>query len=294
MRASVSFGHMVRKIIEIDEAKCNGCGDCVPNCPEGALQIVDGKARVTGEFLCDGLGACIGHCPQGAITIREKEAAAYDETGAMKNIMKAGTGAVDAHLKHLRAHGQTEYLTLALDVLGKAKIPPRPSLELPSMPSSKTGCPGSKSIQFLTSPLAVRKAEPVPSALTHWPIQLHLINPAAPQFQQTDVLLAADCTAFAMGGFHADHLAGKSLAIACPKLDGNQEIYLTKLVSMMDQSRIKSLTVMIMQVPCCGGLWQLAMKARALAKTPPPMQMIRIGLRGEILETIVPPYETGP
>ena len=270
---------MVRKIIEIDDGKCNGCGECVPNCPEGALKIIGGKARMTGDFLCDGLGACMGHCPQGAISIIEKEAPAYDETAAMKNIVKAGPKAVDVHLKHLREHSQTEFLKTAMEILEKTP----PALTLPTSLGAKSGCPGSKSVQF--GPISIRKPEASSSALTHWPIQLHLINPSAPHFQQTDVLLAADCTAFAMGGFHANHLAGKSLAIACPKLDGNQDVYLSKLVALMNQSSIKSLTVMIMQVPCCGGLWQLAMKARELSTTPPPMKRIRISLQGEVLET---------
>lgn len=281
----VLCGHMVRKMIEIDEEKCDGCGQCVTNCPEGALKIVDGKARVIGEFLCDGLGACIGHCPQGAIEIKEKEAAAYDEAAAMRNILQKGPAEVAAHLKHLGDHGQTEYLKQAMVVLDREKALSRAPLDLSLTPGGKGGGPGSKSLQFSASPIAPLKPAALPSALTHWPIQLHLINPGAPQFQKKDILLAADCTAFAMGGFHANHLAGKSLAIACPKLDGNQEVYQNKLVSMMDQSEITSLTVMIMQVPCCGGLWQLALRARELASKRPPMKLIRISLQGEILET---------
>jgi Fe-S-cluster-containing hydrogenase component 2 len=275
---------MVRKIIAIDEEKCDGCGECIPNCPEGAIKLVDGKARLTGEALCDGLGACLGRCPQGAITVTEREAAAYDESEVMKNMLQSGPSVVSAHLKHLEDHGEIESLKIAKAEIERARKKPAVpvSLDIPGFPGSRPGCPGSASMSFQKRP---DSAEAPCSALTHWPIQLHLLNPLAPQFQDADVLLAADCTAFATGRFHEHYLKGRALAIACPKLDSNQDVYLQKLAGMMERSRMKSLTVMIMQVPCCGGLWQLALKARESVSKPPFMRLIRLGLQGEVLET---------
>jgi len=227
-----------RKIIRIDESLCNGCGQCIPNCHEGALRIVDGKARLVSDQLCDGLGACLGHCPMDAITIEEREAEEYDEC------------AVKAAKK--------EEKPLAC------------------------GCPGTAAQAWKREPTA--ETGPQPSQLTHWPVQLHLVSPTAPYYKDADLLLAADCTAYALGGFHAEWLKGRSLAIACPKLDDGQEEYLVKLVALIDEARIRSLTVLIMQVPCCRGLAALAEEALARATRKIPMRVVTVGLRGEIVE----------
>lgn len=264
-----------RKIINIDEKKCNGCGLCIPNCPEGALQIIDGKARLVSDLFCDGLGACLGHCPEGAIVIEEREAVAYDEKKVMENIIKAGPNVIRAHLKHLEEHGETKYLKQALEVLKSKKIP-NPDF---------SGCPGSRVIDF-----SKEKGENIfedgrrQSQLKQWPVQLHLVPPTAPYFKNKDVVLAADCVAYAIADFHKDYLKGKGLAIACPKLDEGQDIYIEKITSLIDDARINTLTVMIMQVPCCGGLLQIALQGAAKAKRKIPIKLIMVGLQGEILK----------
>jgi ferredoxin len=271
---------MTRKIIHIDEELCDGCGQCVPNCPEGALQMVDGKARLVGDLLCDGLGACIGECPAGAITIEEREAEAYDEARVMDNVIARGEEVIHAHLAHLKEHGEQVYLRQALAVLADRAAEGR---DLPQgRPAG--GCPGSRVRQFPAggASSAAGCAGP-PSQLRQWPVQLHLIPPSAPYFNNADVLLAADCTAYAHGGFHGQFLQGKVLAIACPKLDSNQDIYLDKLKALIDFSGIRSLTVLTMEVPCCGGLLQLARRAARESEREVPIQWMQISVQGQLL-----------
>ena len=278
---------MKREIIRIDEDKCNGCGLCIPNCPEGALQIVGGKARLVGDLLCDGLGACLGHCPEGAILVEEREAEAYDERTVIANVAAQGKDAIEAHLRHLMDHGQGAYLQQAVGYLQGKGITVDLHTEKPlstfAAPRSG-GCPGSQSTTFASiNPPA--EAEGVrASMLTHWPIQLHLVNPMAPHFLGSDLLLAADCVAYTMGDFHKDHLKGKTLAIGCPKLDDGQEAYLAKLITLIDSAEIQSLTVMIMQVPCCSGLFQLAKRAVAQSSRKIPIRYQVVGIRGEIVQ----------
>jgi len=274
-----------RSIIKIDEEKCTGCGLCVPNCPEGAIQIIDGKARLISDLFCDGLGACIGHCPEGAITIEEREAEPYDERKVMENIVQVGPNTIKAHLAHLREHGQEEFLKQAVDYLKENKIPiPEEKEEKMSTPHF-SGCPGSKNIAFAREDAAAEiLAGKRPSQLAHWPIQMHLLSPNAPHYQGADLLLAADCVAYSLGDFHKDYLKDKTLAIACPKLDEGQEIYLEKLKALIDVAKINTLTVMIMQVPCCGGLLHLAQHAVEEASRNIPVKSIVVSLRGEILK----------
>lgn len=277
---------MLRKIVKIDEEKCNGCGDCIPSCHEGALQIIDGKARLISDLFCDGLGACLGYCPEGALTVVEAEARPYDENAVMEIIVKQGSATILAHLKHLKEHGEHEYFNQAVEYMKENNIKLQlPVAERETVDSSHSGCPGSRtmniqreeSIDDYTSGLQ-------PSALRQWPVQLHLINPQASYFKNADLLVAADCTAFAMGNFHSDYLRGKTLVIACPKLDTNQEIYLNKLVSLIEDAGIKSITVMIMEVPCCGGLYRLAMQASQNAVREIPVKIIVVGVNGEVLK----------
>ena len=291
---------MKRKIIEIDERECDGCGVCIPACPEGAIQLIDGKARLISDLFCDGLGACLGHCPQGAITIEEREAAPYDERQVMANIIRQGTNVIRAHLEHLREHGEDEYLAQAVAVLEENRLEdplqqenkPMPHAEPVTLhaphttPHAHADCPGARSATFAAAPAAPANGDNNnhrPSQLTHWPLQLHLISPAAPQYRGKDVLLAADCVAYAVGDFHKDHLAGKSLAIACPKLDDGQETYVAKLRALIDDAKINTLTVMIMQVPCCMGLLNLARTAAAQATRKVPVKCAVVSLNGEVL-----------
>lgn len=280
---------MKRKIIEIDEEKCNGCGLCIPNCAEGALQLIDGKVRLIGDLFCDGLGACIGHCPEEAIEIVEREAAPYREEIVMReNIVPAGQETIRAHLEHLREHGETEYFQQAVAYLKNNNIPN--PLEEETNPGDKmsnqknSGCPGMQARQFhQPESQETKRSGALPTQLRQWPIQLHLLSPSAPFFKDADILLAADCTAFSLGDFHEKFLRGKFLAIACPKLDVSQEIYLEKLTAMIDESNINTITVMIMEVPCCRSLAALAQKAveRALRKIP--VKRIVVGIQGSIL-----------
>jgi ferredoxin len=279
---------MKRKIISIDQDKCTGCGDCIPNCPEGAIQLIDNKARLVSDLFCDGLGACLGHCPVGAITIEEREAEPYDEKRVMANIIKQGPNTIQAHLEHLRDHQQIEYLKDALDVL-QAQGLANPLEKGAACASGHThggGCPGSRQMAFAAQP-AAGEADgdgAQPSRLTHWPVQLHLISPRAPHYQGSDLLLAADCTAFALGDFHKKFLKGKTLAIACPKLDEGQEVYVEKIKAMIDEAKINTLTVMIMQVPCCGGLLRIAQTAAKQAARKVPVKCLVVGLQGNILK----------
>ena len=272
---------MKREIITIDEEKCTGCELCIPNCPEGAIQIIDGKARLISDLFCDGLGACIGHCPEGAITIEKREAEPYDEKKVMENIIKQGDNVIKAHLLHLKDHGEEGYLKEAYQVLQEKGIDI--TIE-ESHHRAHSGCPGSRSMDFSPSEESIdTSGEKRPSELTHWPVQLHLIPPMAPQFQGKDILLSADCVAYSLGDFHRDYLKEKALMIACPKLDTGQEVYADKLTALIDTANIKSLTVMTMEVPCCSGLVSLVEQAAAKASRQVPIKWIVVSVRGEVI-----------
>lgn len=277
----------VRQLIEINEELCTGCGECIPGCPEGALQIIDGKARLVSDLFCDGLGACLGTCPVGAIKTIEREAEPYDEKRVMEeNIIPAGKNTIKAHLKHLKDHNQTEFLNIALGTLKERGIEVNLEDKKHHHHHGGGGCPGSQSFSFGEEKPqeTVFDAGVRPSRLTHWPVQLHLISPVAPHFQGSDVLLAADCCAFAHGDFHKDYLKDKTLAIACPKLDSSQEVYIEKVKAMIDQAKINTITVMIMQVPCCGGLLRLAQQAVMEAERKIPLKVVVVSLEGGILK----------
>ena len=276
---------MKRNIITIDGEKCTGCGLCIPNCPEEAIQIIDGKARLVSDLMCDGLGACLGHCPEGAITIEEREAEEYDERKVMANIVKQGAATIGAHLTHLKEHNQTAYYNQAIGYLKENHIPIPEKKEAAMHDAVHAGCPRSRSMTFEKNEAqAAQPAGKKPSQLTHWPVQMHLLSPAAPHYQKSDFLLAADCTAFALGTFHSDFLKGKTLGIACPKLDDGQEIYVEKIKALIDEAQINTLTVIIMQVPCCGGLLHLAQSAAAQASRKVPIKCLVVSLQGDILD----------
>lgn len=299
---------MKRDILKIDEELCNGCGECVPNCHEGALQIIDGKVRMVSELMCDGLGACIGHCPTGAITIETREAEPYNESRVMEQMKDKGKNTVIAHLKHLKDHGETGFLQegVAYLKLHRAELKfsleevitevhhhgkkPEPMALAHEHSNAHAhgggGCPGSRE-RVITreeaAPVGLIAAEQ-PSELRQWPVQMHLINPAASYFRDSDLLLAADCVAFSMGGFHSRYLKGKSLAIACPKLDHGSDIYVEKLVSLVDNARVNTITVMMMEVPCCGGLLQMVKAALDRASRKVPVKKTIVGINGEVLK----------
>lgn len=237
---------MKRKIIEIDRGLCNGCSRCTAACAEGALELDgEGKAVLVKDIYCDGLGACLDVCPTGALTVVEKEAAAFDE------------GAVAA----------------------RTAVPG----------ASHAGCPGSMARSFTPSSRASDLAAPSvashggsPSELSQWPIQLHLVSPAAPYFRECDLLVAADCTAFALGSFHAELLRGKALVIACPKLD-RTDGYVEKLAELIKGNTVYSITVAIMEVPCCSGLSRIVSDAVERSGKSIAVRTVVVGIQGERL-----------
>ena len=246
---------MIRKIVEIDEDKCNGCGLCVPSCAEGAISMVDGKARLAADNLCDGLGACLGECPQDAIRIIDREADEFDEAAVEQHLLPArpeSSGATAPHAGHHHAPGG--------------------------------GCPGSRVTSFAAKPAQDAGAAPgerQPSELRQWPVQLHLVPVTAPYFQNADLLVAADCAPFAYGGFHRDFLTGKALVIGCPKLD-DLNVYQQKLTEIFRSSTIKSVTVVRMEVPCCGGIVAVTRKALADSGKNIPFSEVTVGIQGDI------------
>ena len=289
---------MKRTIIKIDEERCDGCGACVSGCHEGALQLIDGKARMVSELFCDGLGACIGDCPVGAITLEEREAEPYDEIATIERMVIKGEKTILAHLRHLKDHGELEYLKqgvtwlkqnkVAVDFASVHNAPVKVSAAYQPHPDGG-GCPGSREMSFAPAAApsfktAVVATDGNPSQLRQWPVQLHLLNPEAGYFKGADVLLAADCVAFSFADFHNRFLAGKILAIACPKLDSNKESYVEKIKAMITNSLINTLTVVIMEVPCCGGLLNVALKAVDDSRRKIPVKLVVVGVKGDILK----------
>ncbi|MBN2180945.1 MAG: 4Fe-4S binding protein [Sedimentisphaerales bacterium] len=235
-----------RNIIKIDEDKCNGCGQCVNACAEGAIQIINGKAKLISEIYCDGLGACLGTCPQDAITIEQREAAEFDEEATKK------------HLANTKNTGKS------VDFL----------------------CPGLMAAKIRdkndqdASPTAVAGV----SRLSHWPVQLKLVSPAAPYFADADLLLVADCVPFAMGDFHEKFLKNHSVVVGCPKLD-DSSFYVDKLGQILTANKLKSLTVVHMEVPCCRGLTQIVKQAISKNKIEMAFEDVTIDLQGNISRT---------
>jgi ferredoxin len=251
------------------------------------------------------LGACLGYCPQGAITIEKREAQPYNETEVMKLMVEKGENTVIAHLQHLKDHQEFEFLKEGVQFLknnesninfdihkvmhrvhngGKSEV--HGQINPMHHAHAGGGCPGSRAMSFAPQDITLDEDEQVSgkSALKQWPVQMHLINPQASYFQNSDLLLAADCVAFSLGNFHQKWLKDKTVAIACPKLDSGMDIYLEKLTRLIDEAKINTLTVMIMQVPCCGGLLQLAQTAIQNASRKVPVKAVVVGIQGEILK----------
>jgi len=243
---------VVRKIIEIDEALCDGCGNCVPACAEGALEIVDGKATVIADFYCDGLGACLGECPTGALSIVERHADEFDED-AVEELLAA-----------------------------KEKPPAKKTLPMSG------GCPSARLQTFAPRQQTPARADTSPaeesaSALSHWPVQIMLVPPTAPFLKNADLLVLADCVPVAFPTLHRDFLEGKAVMMGCPKFD-DAEHYIQKFAQICKHSGIRSITAVVMEVPCCSALPMIVKKGMALAGTPIPMEEVVISTRGRILE----------
>jgi ferredoxin len=231
----------IRNIIHIDEEKCNGCGQCIVDCAEAALQIVNGKAKLIKEIYCDGLGACLGSCPTGALSIEQRESAQFDEE------------ATEKHMEETKKKKETF-----------------------------CGCPSTRSVDFAGNSVTQQTTAETKPELTNWPVQLKLIATNAPYLNDADLLLAADCTAFSAVNFHSRFIKGKKLVIACPKLDDAQ-LYYEKLTEMFRTNSIKSITVIRMEVPCCGGLIYLTKESVKASGKDIPIKEIVIGIKGDIL-----------
>ena len=237
----------IRNIVKIDEDKCTGCGLCVNACAEGAIQIIDGKAKLVSETYCDGLGACLGHCPEDAITVEQREAAEFDEEATKAHLAPQTTPEAPFACPGLAAHNFSDRQRPADDV---------PADDVP--------------------------AGAVSSQLGHWPVQLKLVSPAAPYFADSDLLLVADCVPFAMGDFHQRFLKGRSIAVGCPKLD-DADFYVDKLADILRNSTVRSLTVVHMEVPCCSGLTRVAREGIARSGRTMGYEDITISLRGDVI-----------
>lgn len=256
----------VRKIIQIDEEKCNGCGLCIPNCAEGALQIVNGKVKLVKDIYCDGLGACLGHCPQDALTIIEREADEFDME-AVNEMMKEENGNKDG--SHENAQGG---------------CPGSAVKQFTGHIAPSGGCPGSRMRQFNQNKTEETKEKvEVSSKLRQWPVQLALVPPNAPYFKQADLLITADCVPFAYGNYHNDFLKDKAVVVGCPKLD-DVESYTKKLEQIIKNNDLESITVLRMEVPCCSGIAFAAKTARDNSGINIPIKVVTIGIEGGILK----------
>jgi Fe-S-cluster-containing hydrogenase component 2 len=246
-----------RKIIEIDQAKCDGCGQCVMACAEGALEVRDGKARLVSDGYCDGLGACLGECPRGALRVIERDAVGFDEAATRRHL-EARHQATAQPAKQQACPGSA-VRTFAIDV-------PSPQGPAADRDAAKVAGPGEGEV----------------AALGHWPIQLRLVPPGAPFLRDADLLLVADCVPFALAGFHRRFLRGRPVLIGCPKLD-DAPFYVEKLAEIFRQSSIRRVTVLHMEVPCCTGLVRIAEAARRLSGVEVPLDDATISIRGEVV-----------
>jgi Fe-S-cluster-containing hydrogenase component 2 len=261
-----------RKIVQIDETKCDGCGECIPSCAEGAIALVDGKARLSADVLCDGLGACLGECPRGAITVVEREADAFNEAAVKAHLERLGKGSAAAHAVAPAPAAARLRLAVAQDA-----------------PGPQGGCPGSRPRTLPRRGLAVVPSSPGPalpgpgaeSRLGQWPVQLHLVPVSAAFFEGADLLVVADCVPFAYARFHEDLLAGKALVVGCPKLD-DVRAYVEKLGRILASNDIRSVTVVRMEVPCCGGISAAARHGLAASGKDLPFRDVVVGVDGTI------------
>lgn len=270
---------MKRRIIKIDEDKCTGCGICIPDCPEGALQIIDGKARLISDLFCDGLGACIKTCPENAMEIVEREAEEYNESKVMENIVKGGVNVIKAHLEHLKDHGEDKLFNEALKYLKDN------NMEVPNMEENKTcGCQGSMQKDMRNQFIKENNNNiQISSELRNWPIQLKLMNPNANYLDNADLLIAADCVPFSYPNFHLRFLKNKILLMFCPKLDSDIDSYIEKLINIFTNKNINSISIVRMEVPCCGGVEMIVQKALEMANKNIIIKEYIISIEGNII-----------
>lgn len=262
-----------RKIINIDEELCDGCGLCIPSCPEQAIQLVDTpdgtKARLVKELFCDGLGACLGNCPTGALTIEEREADPYDDEATIARIKEVAPELLETHIKHIKEYA--------------AEMPAQPAQ---TAPSQGFVCPSARMSQWDKQETEQQKTATqtvtLQSELRQWPVQLHLVPPAAPYFRNADLVIVADCVPFTYANFHQEFLKGKAVAIGCPKLDDTQA-YVEKIAQIIATAQPKSITVVNMEVPCCFGLVRIVELAIEQSGQDVPFKTSTISIRGDKL-----------
>jgi ferredoxin len=258
-----SMKKIKRKIIKIDEDLCNGCGKCIPACPEQALQIVETpkgpRARIVKEIYCDGLGACLGNCPTNALTLVEEEAEPYDEEATVTRIKDM----LEKHVKHQK--GQS----------GEKRQHAHPG---------STGtrvCPGAAVVQWDEEKARLGRRPRVSSELRQWPVQIHLVPPTAPYLRNADLVIIADCVPFAYANLHEDFLKGRTVLVGCPKFD-DAEAYIEKIAQIIEQAQPRSIRVVRMEVPCCSGLTHIVVEARNRAESSIPFEEVIVGIKGEI------------
>ncbi|KPK67616.1 hypothetical protein AMJ87_13095 [candidate division WOR_3 bacterium SM23_60] len=256
-----------RKIITIDEELCNGCGECIPACPEQALQLVDTpngqKARLVKEFYCDGLGACLGNCPTGALAIVEEEVEPYDNDATVRRIKKVAPEMLDTHVKHMQTHAAEMH-----------------AQHVHAKPKGECECPSAKVIEWKEDePHAV--ATRAKSQLRHWPVQIHLVPPTAPYLKNANIVIIADCVPFAYPNMHQDFVKGNVVLVGCPKLD-DAEYYVDKIAQMIRTAEPKSIKVIHMEVPCCFGMVNIVEQAMQKAGKDIPLEKVMVGIKGEI------------
>ncbi len=260
-----------RKIITIDEELCTGCGECIPNCAEQALELVetdDGpKARLVKEFYCDGLGACLGTCPTGALIIEEKEVDQYNEEAVIERIKEVAPEMLESHIQHMEEHAD----------------------ELPSLQLQKTetgggcgGCPSAQMLKWDEEVIESKETINFPSELRQWPVQIHLVPPSAPYFKNADLVIIADCVPFSYANFHQDFVKGNTIAVGCPKLD-DANAYVAKIAQIIKTSAPKSIKVVKMEVPCCSGLVRIVEQAMKEAGNNIPFEAVTVSIKGEKL-----------
>lgn len=282
---------MKRKIISIDEEKCTGCGQCIPDCPEGALQIIDGKARLVSDLFCDGLGACMGTCPEAAISVIEREAGAYDEKAVMANVARGGPNVIRAHLEHLLKHGERDLYAQAISYLAEHHIPVpehvisgvHPCHE-PHPRSSFSGCPGAAGRTIPRQPAArsLGGEGSAASGLRQWPVQLALLDPRSTFFENADILIVADCVPLALAGLHRDYLKNRIVIMFCPKLDPDIPGYIDKLTGIFTSHGIRSVTILHMEVPCCSGVTRIVNQAIRRSGKNIPEKEVTVTIGGDI------------
>jgi Pyruvate/2-oxoacid:ferredoxin oxidoreductase delta subunit len=265
----------IRKIVSIDESKCDGCGLCIVNCAEGALAIIDGKARLTKDLYCDGLGACLGHCPQDAITIIERDADEFNEE-AVEEMLKAQ----GKKLEHSHNTQGSSCPGSAVKQFDSKEI----HTHAHGHAHGGGGCPGSRMRMIQRKDIEDTDSEvKLTSKLRQWPVQLSLVPAAAPYLKGADLLVTADCVPFAYANYHNDFLKGKAVVVGCPKLD-DTAYYAEKLGDIIKLNDLESITVLRMEVPCCSGIAQAAKMGRDRSGVSIPIKVVTISLEGEVLK----------